>query len=216
MSLTRINDRKRRISRNPASKPVYQRRMLEALARGMSPTSAANAAGVGRSTAYLWRQEDPEFAVKWDEAVANGIDLLEDEARRRAVEGVKRPVYRRGVLVGEITEYSDGLLIFLLKRRRPEVYGDRMTRREKLTPKVLSLEESRSRLKRLGLPVPLIEGDYEEELDAPREPSQSSESASASKRDQAIVGNVTQAARDATPEKAAKSPPARSDTSKLP
>jgi hypothetical protein len=83
-----------------------------------------------------------------------------------------------------------------------------------LTPKVLSLEESR--LKRLGLPVPLIEGDYEEELEAPREPSQSSESASASERDQAIVGNVTQAPRDATPEKAAKSPPARNDTSKLP
>jgi len=41
--------------------------------------------------------------------------------------------------------------------------------------------------------VALIEGDHEEELDALREPSQSSESASASERDQAIVGNVTQA-----------------------
>jgi hypothetical protein len=71
-----------------------------------------------------------------------------------------------------------------------------MTRRGKLTPKELSLEESRSRLKQLGW---LIE---EKELDAPREPTQSSESASASERDQAIVGNVTQAARDATPEKA--------------
>jgi hypothetical protein len=214
MSLTRINDRKRRISRNPASKPVYQRRMLEALARGMSPTSAANAAGVGRSTAYLWRHEDPEFAAKWDAAVAQGIDRLEDEAHRRAVEGVKRPVYRGGVLVGEMTKYSDTLLMFLIKRRRPEVYGRSHDGSRKVD--LISVEEARSRLKELGLQLPLTEGDYEEELDAPREPSQSSVSASASERDQAIVGNVTQAARDATPETAAKSPPARSDTSKLP
>jgi hypothetical protein len=82
---------------------------------------------------------------------------------RRAVEGVKRPVYRRGVLVGEITEYSDKLLMFLLKRRRPQVYershdgGGKVDR--------MSVEEARSRLKALGLPLPLIEGDYEE-LDA--------------------------------------------------
>jgi hypothetical protein len=56
-----------------------------------------------------WRQEDPEFAAKWDDAVADGIDLLETEVFRRAM------------------EYSDKLAMFLLKKRRPEVYGDRMT-----------------------------------------------------------------------------------------
>jgi hypothetical protein len=171
MSLTRINDRKRRISRNLASKPVYQRRMLEALARGMSPTSAANAAGVGRSTAYLWRQKDPQFAQNWDEVVAEGIDRLEDEAYRRAVEGVKRPVYRGGVVVGEITKYSDKLLIFLLKRRRPEVFAGSDDASGKGDTKALSVEEARSGAERLGLPVPLIEGDYEEELDADGERS---------------------------------------------
>jgi hypothetical protein len=173
MRLTRIKDRAQRISRNPASKPIYQRRMLEALALGMSPRRAANAAGVGRSTAYLWRQEDPEFAAKWDEAVAEGIDCLEDEAHRRAVEGVKRPILRRGVIVGETTEYSDKLLIFLLKRRRPEVFArshdenrpEGIARSHdaarKVDTKVLSVEEARSRIEELGLPLPLIEGDYE-------------------------------------------------------
>ena len=103
MTLTQIKNRAPRKSRNPASKPVYERRMLEALARGMSPARAGRTAGVGRSTVYLWRREDPEFAQKWDDAVADGIDLLEDEARRRALEG------------------SDKLLMFLLERRRPEV-----------------------------------------------------------------------------------------------
>ena len=98
--------------------------MLEALARGLSPRRAAEAAGLGRSTAFLWRQQDPEFAAKWNEAVAEGIDLLEDEARRRAVDGYnERPIFRDGVQVGEIRTYSDRLLIFLLKRRRPEVYA---------------------------------------------------------------------------------------------
>jgi hypothetical protein len=137
--------------------------MLKALALGMSPTRAAKAAGVGRSTAYLWRQEDPEFAAKWDEAVAQGIDRLEDEALRRAVEGVKRPVYRGGVLVGEITEYSDKLLMFLLKRRRPEVYDRSHDGSRKVDS--MSVEEQ---LKELGLPLPLIEGHYEEP-DAERE-----------------------------------------------
>ena len=41
-----------------------------------------------------------------------------DEAHRRAVEGVKRPVFRGGKKVGEITEYSDFLLGKLLRRRR--------------------------------------------------------------------------------------------------
>ena len=128
--------------------------MLEALALGMSPMRAANAAGVGRSTAYLWRQEDPEFAAKWDEAVAEEIDRLEDEAFRRAVKGVKRPVYRGGVLVGEITEYSDRLLMFLLKRRRPEVYArshDASRKVDKVDTKRLSEEEARSRIEALGL-----------------------------------------------------------------
>ena len=72
MRLTRIKGRAQRISRNPASTPTYKRRLLEALELGMSPTSAAKAAGVGRSTAYLWRREDPAFAQKWDDAVAHG------------------------------------------------------------------------------------------------------------------------------------------------
>lgn len=190
MRLTRIKDRPQRISRNPKSKLAYQRRMLEALASGMSPTPAARAAGVGRSTAYLWRQSDPDFAAKWDEAVADGIDLLEEEVRRRAVDGVnERPIYHRGVQVGEIKDYSDKLLIFLLKTRRPEVYApSRNANRpagfarsyeasEKVKRKVVSSEEALARLKELGLPMPVIEGDYEEP-DAPPERNGSSVSAS--------------------------------------
>jgi len=87
--------------------------------------------------------------------------------------------------------------------------------RGRVDTKVLTLEEARSRVKALGLPILEIEGDYEE-LDPPRERSQSSVSASVGEGGPAIVGNGTQAARDSALETAAKSLPALSDAQQTP
>jgi hypothetical protein len=95
---------------------VYKQCFLRELAKGKSPAHAAQVAGLARSTAYLFRSQDPEFARQWLEASAEGVERLEDEAHRRGVEGVKRPVFRGGKKVGEITHYSDVLLESLLKR----------------------------------------------------------------------------------------------------
>jgi hypothetical protein len=156
--------RKTRITRNAAAHDAYKHLLLKALAKGKSPAWAAEEAGIGRSTAWLWRRNDPEFAAAWDEAVAEGVDRLEDEAHRRAVEGYNsRPIYQKGKKVGEIREYSNSLLALLLKSRRPEVYarGDRAPTQNVLLN--MTLEEHTKRLERLGLPVPQIEGDYEPE-----------------------------------------------------
>jgi hypothetical protein len=40
------------------------------------------------------------------------------------VEGVDKPVYQGGVLVGYVREYSDQLLVTLLKAHRPEKFRD--------------------------------------------------------------------------------------------
>ncbi|MBX6773030.1 MAG: hypothetical protein IRY83_14975 [Chloroflexi bacterium] len=53
------------------------------------------------------------------------MDALEAEAWRRAVDGVERPVYQNGQRVGAVREYSDTLLIFLLKGGRPQKYRER-------------------------------------------------------------------------------------------
>ncbi len=79
------------------------RQFLDALAAGMSVTAACAAVGIGRRTAYDWRDADEAFADDWDDACEASIDLLEDEARRRAM------------------QVSDVLLIFLLKARRPAI-----------------------------------------------------------------------------------------------
>ena len=50
---------------------------------------------------------------------------LEDEAIRRAREGVDEPVFYKGEHCGNVRRYSDTLLIFMLKARKPDVYRKR-------------------------------------------------------------------------------------------
>jgi predicted DNA-binding protein YlxM (UPF0122 family) len=90
-----------------------------------SVSRAARAAKVPRSTVYEWLKNDPEFKANYEEAIKVAIDVLQDEAIRRAHEGTVRPVYQGGKKVGSIREYSDTLLIFLLKGLAPETYKDR-------------------------------------------------------------------------------------------
>ncbi len=98
---------------------------LTALRDGATVAGACKEAKIGRSTAYDWRGKDKAFATAWDEALEDGTDALEDEAKRRAVEGVAEPVFYQGKKVATVRKYSDTLLMFLLKGRRPEKFKDR-------------------------------------------------------------------------------------------
>jgi hypothetical protein len=85
---------------------------------------ACEIAGVSRATAYRTRGEVKQFARQWDEAIKEACDRLEQEAWRRGVAGVERPV----TVAGErevIREYSDRMLEMLLKAHRPEKYRER-------------------------------------------------------------------------------------------
>ena len=97
---------------------------LEALAGGYSVTHAAAVASIPRRTVYDWRDADLDFRSRWDEAVEAGTDIMEDEARRRAIEGYEKPIYNNGKLVGTVREYSDTLTVLLLKSRRPSKYRE--------------------------------------------------------------------------------------------
>ncbi len=88
-------------------------------------SQAAKSAGIGRKTAYRWRDDDKDFADQWNDAVDEAGDVLEKEAWRRATKGVRRPVYQGGKRAGYVQEYSDTLLIFLLKGAKPDKYKDR-------------------------------------------------------------------------------------------
>jgi hypothetical protein len=86
---------------------------LVALRNSGNVRAACQAAGISRPQAYGARERVPAFATAWDVALEDACDLLEAMARKRALEA------------------SDGLLMFLLRAHRPQVYRD--TYRHELT-----------------------------------------------------------------------------------
>lgn len=100
-------------------------RFLNTLSATANVSKAIDAVKAERTAIYAWRNEDEQFAKDWDAALDLGTDALEDEAIRRGHEGVDKPVYQGGKLVGVVREYSDSLLTTMLKARRPEKFKDR-------------------------------------------------------------------------------------------
>src|SRR6185437_13235217 len=99
---------------------------LASLALTPNVAEACRQAGITRKAAYDLRKADEDFARLWDDALDESTDELVGEAYRRAREGVERPVYQGGKLVGKVREFSDTLAIFLLKCHRRRVYGDKL------------------------------------------------------------------------------------------
>lgn len=73
---------------------------------------------LNRAYAYERRVSDGEFAASWDEAVKVGLQVLKDEAWRRAYQGVLEPKGIAGKKV-MVRKYSDTLLMFLIKQHDP-------------------------------------------------------------------------------------------------
>ena len=89
---------------------------------------ACQAANIGRRTVYDAKKADKNFAEQWESALEEATDSLEAEAWRRAHDGVTRKQFTRGgdpiidPETGEqyvLHEYSDTLMVTLLKAHRP-------------------------------------------------------------------------------------------------
>lgn len=110
----------------PKINRIKQAAFLAAYAKVGNLTCAARLSKCDRNNHYRWLREDPDYPQRYKEAGDEALDSLEAEARRRAVEGVERPVFNsKGEKVGAVRKYSDTLLIFLLKGANPEKYRDR-------------------------------------------------------------------------------------------
>ena len=141
--------RKAKISHAPKSTAAYKKSFLEKLEKGISPRYAAKLARIARSTIYNWKRDDAGFAAAWDDAIRTGVDLVETRLVPRAIKN------------------SDSNAQFYLRAHRPETYG-----RHETSPNVvkrMTLEESRERLRQLGVPLPMIEGDcVDEDITVPQ------------------------------------------------
>jgi hypothetical protein len=85
-----------------AWRPVF----LAAFRNSANVRASAQAAGVDWSTAYKARKREPRFALAWEMAEQEALDLLEARAMQLAMAG------------------DAHLLMFLLRARRPEKYRD--------------------------------------------------------------------------------------------
>ena len=125
-----------------------------------------------RQTHYDWMRKDATYPARFAEARERATQTLEDEAVRRAVEGVRRPVLYRGKQVyiqGKPLfdiEYSDQLLIRLLEAFNPEKYGRHVEQinlmeidPDKLTPAMLDKIADHLLKKALGENAPIAEID---------------------------------------------------------
>jgi hypothetical protein len=132
---------KKHVARTPVAVKKYKQLFLAQLEKGRSPGVAARNVNIARCTAYNWKKEDHEFDAAWRDAVETGLDVLESS------------VYNRGLKEGG----EDAR--FILKHRR---YGAGEANRSSNFILNITLEEHTKRLERLGLPVPQVEGDYDD------------------------------------------------------
>ena len=107
------------------SKSKKQADFLLKLSEYVSISRACRSAKVSRSTVYRWLKTDNGFKEKYQEACGEALQRLEDEATRRAFEGLAKPVYYQGKKIGTVKEFSDTLLMALLKAKSPAKYRDR-------------------------------------------------------------------------------------------
>lgn len=109
-------------------------RFLALLRETGNVRQSAAGAGIGRDALYSWRNQDPDFAAAWEDALNLGIAALEDRALELAHAG------------------NDRLIIFLLSSKRPEIYGQRaqieVSGQVSLNLRTASLDELRAELAR--------------------------------------------------------------------
>lgn len=120
--------------------PHARMRFLAEIREHGNVSRAARVIGISRRTAYSVRETDSEFRDDWDEARAEGLDKLEAEARRRAEQGVLKPVYQKGRHVGVVREYSDTLMSLLLKANLPQKYREAVAHEHRFPERPKSCE----------------------------------------------------------------------------
>jgi len=89
------------------TKPRYELFLAE-LAKDGIVSRATRVAGLDRSHTYQRRLRNPEFAQAWSDAIDTATDALEEEARRRAIEGHLEPVIYQGNVTYLYRRDADG------------------------------------------------------------------------------------------------------------
>lgn len=117
-----------------------QKLFLDAYSEHGVVGEACKKAGVSVTTYYNFKRENPDFAERVIDAFDSANDVLEYTAYHRAVHGVDKGIYHDGEKIATEKRFSDGLLMFLLKGRRPEKFRDNVSLEHKGNVKISLFE----------------------------------------------------------------------------
>ena len=102
----------------------YKLAFLRHYVKTANITLSAREIGIARSTIFDWMKVDPTFKAAVDNGKEEGLDLLEEEIRRRGFDGYEQGRVTKDGSVVTVTQYSDNLAMFLAKGGRPEKFRD--------------------------------------------------------------------------------------------
>ena len=100
-------------------------KFLTLLALAYTVEHAAKEVGLSRRSAYQLRERDDAFAKAWEQAYEDSTERLEAEAYQRAIGREEVRIDKDGN-AHHLKKYSDLLMIFLLKARKPGMYREKI------------------------------------------------------------------------------------------
>lgn len=74
--------------------------------------------GFSRVAVHKVRRKDLEFNTAMEKAQLDGIEVLEDEAIKRALDGTEEPIYYMGEVVGTVHRKSDACMKMILQANK--------------------------------------------------------------------------------------------------
>jgi hypothetical protein len=87
---------------------------------------SAARSGVGWRALYLARDRHPDFARNWDMAVnIYHAFVANEKIRKWAIDGLRKPVWYQGQIVGYEIHRDSGMTQFYMKSAMPAIYGDK-------------------------------------------------------------------------------------------
>lgn len=117
--MSKKGNNKKNLKLNAVTKVEFVVRLVE----NPSITAACKSLGISKPAINAHCFRYPLFSLLVKEAIATIREKIEDAAYERAVLGVEKGIWWQGERVGEERQFSDQLLITLLKANMPEKYN---------------------------------------------------------------------------------------------
>jgi hypothetical protein len=70
-------------------KPKYSRQFLEEIRKVPIVQVACEKVGISRNTVYRWKREDDSFAKEFEEALADGVEFVNDMSESQLLQLIK-------------------------------------------------------------------------------------------------------------------------------